>query len=96
MSEQASQQREPKGDRRGTTHSLVSPEFLRIIGVWSIIPTYLIAGGLLGWLFDHFVGTFPFGIAVGLLAALAFAVRDSLRLRKEFLHPKEPGDGDAD
>ena len=96
MSEQASRQREPGDGRRGTSSSLISPEFVRIIGVWSVIPTYLIAGGLLGWAFDYFFHTFPFGIAIGLLAALAFAVRDSLRLRKEFHSPKGPDDGASD
>ena len=93
---QVSRPGEPGHDRSHSSQDLFSPEFLRIIGMWSVIPTYLIAGGLLGWLADYILHTFPFGIAVGLLAALALSVRDSMRLRNEFHRPKEPSDGDSD
>ena len=28
---------------------LFSPEFLKIISIWSLIPSYLVAGGAIGW-----------------------------------------------
>ena len=95
---------EPKKSREGSTegaaiiqnlHDAVPSEFLRIMTVWSVIPMYLISGGLLGWGADYLLHTWPFGVAIGLLAGLVFAVRDSMRLRKEFHRPKEPTDGAA-
>jgi F0F1-type ATP synthase assembly protein I len=74
---------------------MFSPEFLRIMTVWSVIPMYLVFGGLLGWGVDYVFHTFPFGIAIGLLAGLVFAVRDSMRLRKEFHRPDGPTDDSA-
>ena len=63
---------------------LIPREYLRVIAVWSLIPAYLLAGAFLGWLVDRWLGFFPYGIGVGLLAALVFAVRDMLRLRDTF------------
>ena len=60
---------------------LIPREFLRVIAVWSLIPAYLVAGAFLGWLVDAWLHTFPFGIGIGLIVALVFAVRDMLRLR---------------
>lgn len=63
---------------------LVPREFLRVIAVWSLVPSYLLAGGFLGYLGDRLLGWFPYLTCVGLLVALALAVRDMLRLRDEF------------
>ena len=63
---------------------LIPPEFLRAIAVWSLIPAYAIAGAFLGWLADKWLGTSPYMIGVGLLLALVLAVRDMLRLRREW------------
>ena len=60
---------------------LIPPEFLRVIAVWSLIPAYLLAGAFLGYLVDRWLSTWPFGVGVGLIVALGFAVRDMLRLR---------------
>ncbi len=64
--------------------SLISPEFLRIITVWSVIPAYLLAGGALGWLADKWLGTSPYLLGLGLLLALVLAVRDVARIRREW------------
>jgi len=96
VAEQASHQREPKDDTSRNSRSLLSPEFLRIVGVWSVIPTYLIAGAALGFLFDYFAGTWPFGLAIGLLIGLIVGVLDSLRLRNEFHQRQESEREDAD
>lgn len=62
---------------------LIPREFLRVIAVWSLIPAYLLAGGFVGWLFDRWLQSFPFGIGIGLILALVLAVRDMMRLRDE-------------
>jgi F0F1-type ATP synthase assembly protein I len=53
-----------------------------VLAVWSVVPAYLIAGAFLGWLADRWLGTWPFGMAIGLIFALALAVRDIIRLRE--------------
>ncbi len=71
----------------GHTHrapDLIPREYLRVIAVWSLIPAYLAAGGLIGWAADSALGSFPFGIGVGLIVSLVVAVRDMLRLRDEW------------
>jgi hypothetical protein len=62
---------------------LIPREFLRIIAVWSLVPSYAAAGGLIGYLIDRMTGLFPYITGVGLLVALAMAVRDMYRLRDE-------------
>lgn len=62
---------------------LIPREYLRVIAVWSLIPSYLVAGGFLGWLFDRWLGYFPYLTAAGLLGALLMATRDMLRLRDQ-------------
>jgi len=65
----------------GKHPDLIPREFLRVIAVWSIVPAYLVAGAFLGWVFDKIFHTFPFGLGVGLLLALVWAVHDVIRLR---------------
>jgi F0F1-type ATP synthase assembly protein I len=67
-----------------SSKSLMSPEFLRIITLWSVIPAYLIAGAALGWLADKWLGTSPYLLGLGLLLALILAVRDVARIRREW------------
>jgi F0F1-type ATP synthase assembly protein I len=67
-----------------SSKSLISPEFLKIITVWSVIPAYLIAGAALGWLADKWLGTAPYLLGLGLLIALVLAVRDVARIRREW------------
>jgi F0F1-type ATP synthase assembly protein I len=62
---------------------IVPREFLRVLAVWSLIPAYAAAGAFLGWLMDAWLHTSPYGIGLGLVIALALAVRDMLRLRDE-------------
>jgi hypothetical protein len=57
------------------------PEYLRPIAVWSLIPSYLIAGGFLGYMADAWFHTFPYITGVGLILALIMATRDMLRLK---------------
>ena len=51
--------------------------------MWSVIPLYAIAGAFLGWLVDQWLGTYPYGIGVGLILALVWAIRDVMRLRED-------------
>lgn len=60
---------------------LIPKEFLKIIAVWSLIPSYIVAGGLIGYVIDKWLKIFPYGTGAGILLALALAVRDMLRLR---------------
>jgi hypothetical protein len=75
------------GDTHGSGQArrveMIPREFLRLIAVWSLIPSYLVAGGLIGYLVDRWLNLFPYITGLGLLVALAFAVRDMLRLRDE-------------
>lgn len=64
------------------SRDLVPREYLRIIALWSLIPSYAIAGGLLGYAADMWLKTFPYLTALGLLLALVLAVRDVYRLRE--------------
>ena len=68
---------------------LIPREYLRIIGIWSLLPSYMIAGGAVGYLLDWWLGTFPILTGVALLVALAAAVRDMMRLRETFPHGPE-------
>ena len=71
-------------DDKPSSTSLISPDFLRILTVWSVIPAYLIAGAALGWLADKWLGTAPYLLGVGLLLALILAVRDVARIRRDW------------
>jgi len=62
---------------------MVPREFLRVIAVWSLIPSYALAGAFLGYLADRAIGWFPYLTGIGLLLALALSVRDIMRLRDE-------------
>jgi hypothetical protein len=73
--------RDHSGPRRRL--ELIPREFLRVIAVWSLVPSYLVAGGIIGYLVDRGFGWFPYVTGVGLVVALVFAVRDMLRLRDE-------------
>jgi F0F1-type ATP synthase assembly protein I len=63
---------------------MFSPEFLKIIAIWSLIPSYLVAGGAIGYGLDRWLETFPYFTGAGLLLGLSLAVRDMLRLKKEW------------
>jgi len=80
------------GDTTGHGHSgreLIPREYLRVIAVWSLIPSYVVAGGFLGWMLDEWLDTFPYLTGVMLIVALGLAVRDMIRLRHEVFFPKE-------
>lgn len=62
---------------------LIPREYLRTIAVWSLIPSYVIAGAFMGWMLDQWLGTFPYVLFVMLIGALGLAVRDMIRLRDE-------------
>jgi hypothetical protein len=56
---------------------------LKLLAVWSLIPSYTLAGGLVGYGLDRWLHTFPLVTAAGILVAFGFAIRDMLRLRDE-------------
>jgi hypothetical protein len=56
---------------------------LKSLSVWSLIPTYSLAGGLIGYALDRWLDTFPVLTGAGILVAFGFAIRDMLRLRDE-------------
>lgn len=64
---------------------MIPREFLHVIAVWSLIPSYLVAGGFVGWIIDRWIGTFPYLTGLFILGALAMSVRDMMRLRDEFI-----------
>lgn len=56
---------------------------LKLIAIWSLIPSYSLAGGLIGYGLDRWLRTFPFITGAGIVIAFALAIRDMLRLRDE-------------
>jgi F0F1-type ATP synthase assembly protein I len=62
---------------------LISKKLLKAVAVWSLIPSYLAAGGAIGYGLDRWLGTFPYFTGLGLLVAFGLAVRDMLRLKRE-------------
>lgn len=68
---------------------MISSEFLKLIGVWSLIPTYTLAGGLIGYGLDRWLNSFPLVTGAGIVVAFGFAIRDMLRLRDEIFSKKE-------
>lgn len=65
--------------------TMIPGSFLRIMAIWSLIPAYLVAGGLIGYGLDSWWHTFPYVTGLGLIIALAVAVKDMLRLRDYFM-----------
>jgi hypothetical protein len=61
---------------------------LKLITVWSLIPTYCLAGGFLGYAIDRWLHTFPLITGAGIIVAFGFAIRDMLRLRDEVFGKK--------
>jgi hypothetical protein len=68
---------------------MISSEFLKLIGIWSLIPTYTLAGGLIGYGLDRWLGSFPLVTGAGIVVAFGFAIRDMLRLRDEIFEKKQ-------
>jgi F0F1-type ATP synthase assembly protein I len=62
--------------------------FLKLIAIWSLIPTYSLAGGLIGLGLDRWLHTFPLITGAGLLIAFGLAIRDMLKLRDEVFERK--------
>jgi hypothetical protein len=67
---------------------MIPPEFLKIVAVWSLIPSYMLAGGLIGYGLDRWLNVFPLFTGAGIVVAFAFAIRDMLRLRDEIFRGK--------
>lgn len=65
--------------------TMIPESFLKILAIWSLIPAYLAAGGLIGYGLDAWWNTFPYVTGIGLIIALAVAVKDMLRLRDYFM-----------
>lgn len=63
---------------------LIPKDFLKVIAVWSLIPSYLVGGGVIGYGLDRFLHTFPYLTSAGLLLALMLAVRDMLKLKDQW------------
>lgn len=62
--------------------------FMKAIAVWSLIPSYVLAGGLVGYALDRWTHLFPLLTGGGMLIGFGFAVRDLLRLRDEVFGKK--------
>ncbi len=70
-------------DTQGGSFELIPRDYLRLIAIWSLIPSYTLAGGLLGYFLDKWTGWFPYLTAGCLLLALIVAVRDMSRIGRE-------------
>jgi hypothetical protein len=57
------------------------PTPLKILAVWSLIPTYMLAGGAIGYGLDRWLKAFPVATAICLFVGFGFAIRDMLKLR---------------
>lgn len=71
------------GPAGGRGFGLIPQEYLRIIAIWSLVPSYALAGAFLGYLADRALHTAPYLMGAGLLLSLVFSVRDIIRLREE-------------
>lgn len=69
------------GADRTSGPGLIPKDFLRAIAVWSLVPSYMLAGGVLGYFLDRWLGLFPYLTGLGLVIGLVLATRDMLRLR---------------
>ncbi len=67
---------------------MTSMGFLKSLAVWSLIPTYSLAGGLIGYGLDRWLHAFPFFTGAGIVVAFGLAIRDMLRLRDEIFDRK--------
>jgi hypothetical protein len=67
---------------------MISKGFLKLVAVWSLIPTYSLAGGLIGYGLDRWLHTFPVFTGSGIVVAFGLAIRDMLRLRDEIFDRK--------
>ncbi|NTW66292.1 MAG: AtpZ/AtpI family protein [Nitrospirae bacterium] len=63
---------------------LMSTKLLKILAIWSLIPSYIVAGGAIGYGLDKWFTTFPFVTGAGILIGFGLAVRDMMRLKKEW------------
>lgn len=63
---------------------LISTKLLKIVAIWSLIPSYSVAGGAIGYGLDKWLTTFPYFTGAGILVAFSLAVRDMMRLKKEW------------
>ena len=61
---------------------------IKVIAVWSLIPSYLAAGGVIGYGLDRLLHTFPLIMTAGLISGFALAIRDMLKLRNEVFDKK--------
>lgn len=73
-----------KDPEKDPLKGLISTKLLKIVAIWSLIPSYIAAGGAIGWGLDKWLNTFPFITGAGILAGFGLAVRDMLRLKKEW------------
>ena len=63
---------------------LISKELLKIVAIWSMIPSYVAAGGAIGYGLDKWLATFPYCTGAGVLVAFSLAIRDMMRLKREW------------
>ena len=63
---------------------LLSTKLLKIVAIWSLIPSYIAAGGAIGYGLDKWLATFPYLTGAGILVAFSLAVHDMMRLKKEW------------
>ena len=74
---EALRQRHERGESRGENpHASASHLVMRLL---TDLGAGLIAGVLLGWGIDHWLGSKPWGVIVGSLLGLAAGVRNVLR-----------------
>jgi F0F1-type ATP synthase assembly protein I len=64
---------------------------LKLVAIWSLIPSYSLAGALIGYGLDRWLHTFPLMLAAGIIVAFALAIRDMLKLRDEMFGGKPHG-----
>lgn len=69
--------------------------FLKLIAVWSLIPTYSLAGGLIGYGLDRWLHAFPVFTGAGIVVAFGLAIRDMLKLRDEIFGERGKGGSGA-
>lgn len=91
---------EALGRKVKAAQSAHAPEIDEEASGWAIGIRYasdfsaaVIVGGLMGWAFDHFVGTKPWGLMVGIIMGFIAGTRNIIRTASELSIDDETPNG---
>lgn len=78
------------GDKVKAAQDAHAPDYSDERTGWAVGVRYasefsaaVIVGGALGWIFDYFVGTLPWGMLIGIILGFTAGTRNIVRLARE-------------